>query len=49
MSPRARVVAALNFQETDRVPIDLGGTWCSTTTIPFYESLRTIMKLIAQP
>lgn len=40
MTPRERVVAALNYQETDRVPIDLGGTWISTTTIPFYEKLK---------
>lgn len=40
LTPRQRVVAALNHQETDRVPIDLGSTWCSTTTIPFYERLK---------
>ena len=40
MTSRERVVAALNHQETDRVPIDLGSTWCSTTTIPFYERLK---------
>jgi uroporphyrinogen decarboxylase len=34
------VIAALNHQEADRVPIDLGSTWCSTTTIPFYERLK---------
>jgi uroporphyrinogen decarboxylase len=40
MTPRARVLAALNHQEPDRVPIDLGSTWISTTTIPFYEKLK---------
>jgi uroporphyrinogen decarboxylase len=40
MTPRERVTAALKHQEPDRVPIDLGGTWCSTTTIPFYEKLK---------
>ncbi len=40
MTPRDRVIAALNHQETDRVPIDLGSTWCSTTTIAFYERLK---------
>jgi uroporphyrinogen decarboxylase len=40
MTSRQRVVAALNHQETDRVPIDLGSTWCSTTTISFYERLK---------
>lgn len=40
MTPRERVVRALARQETDRVPIDLGSTWVSTTTIPFYERLK---------
>ncbi len=40
MTPRERVIAALNHQESDRVPIDLGGTWCTTTTIAFYEKLK---------
>jgi uroporphyrinogen decarboxylase len=40
MTPRERVLGALAHQETDRVPIDLGGTWISTTTIPFYEKLK---------
>lgn len=40
MTSRQRVLAALRFQEPDRVPIDLGGTWISTTTIPFYEKLK---------
>jgi uroporphyrinogen decarboxylase len=40
MTPRERVTGALNHEETDRVPIDLGSTWCSTTTIAFYEKLK---------
>lgn len=40
MTPRERVLASLSFQEPDRVPIDLGSTWISTTTIPFYEKLK---------
>jgi uroporphyrinogen decarboxylase len=40
MTPRQRVVAALEHREPDRVPIDLGSTWCSSTTIPFYEELK---------
>ena len=40
MTPRQRVLGALRHQETDRVPIDLGGTWVTTTTIPFYEKLK---------
>ena len=34
------MLKALAHQETDRVPIDLGSTWISTTTIPFYERLK---------
>ncbi|OGR93941.1 MAG: hypothetical protein A2V88_09850 [Elusimicrobia bacterium RBG_16_66_12] len=40
MSSRERVLRALAHHETDRVPIDLGSTWISTTTIPFYERLK---------
>ena len=40
MTPRQRVLMTLAHQEPDRVPIDLGSTWVSTTTIPFYESLK---------
>ncbi len=40
MTSRERVVAALKHQEPDRVPIDLGGTWCTTTTLAFYEKLK---------
>jgi uroporphyrinogen decarboxylase len=40
MTSRERVLAALSLQEGDRVPIDLGSTWISTTTIPFYEELK---------
>ncbi len=40
MTPRERVLSALSHREPDRVPIDLGSTWISTTTIPFYEQLK---------
>ncbi len=40
MTSRERVLAALAHREPDRVPIDLGSTWISTTTIPFYEQLK---------
>lgn len=45
MSPRQRVVRALAHEETDRVPIDLGSTWISTTTIPFYERLKRAFEV----
>jgi uroporphyrinogen decarboxylase len=40
MNSRERVLRALSHQEADRVPIDLGSTWITTTTIPFYERLK---------
>jgi uroporphyrinogen decarboxylase len=40
MTGRERVLAALSHQESDRVPIDIGSTWNSTVTIPFYERLK---------
>jgi uroporphyrinogen decarboxylase len=40
MTGRERVLAALNHQEPDRVPIDFGSTWCTTLTIPAYERLK---------
>lgn len=45
MTPRERVIAALRHEESDRVPIDLGSTWCSTTTIPFYEQLKKHFRI----
>lgn len=40
LTSRQRVLGALAHREIDRVPIDLGSTWISTTTIPFYERLK---------
>ncbi len=39
-SHRDRVLAALNHEETDRVPIDFAGTSATTLTIPTYEKLK---------
>ena len=35
MTPRERLLRALNHEEPDRVPLDLGGTSTSIETIPF--------------
>jgi uroporphyrinogen decarboxylase len=40
MSHRERVLTALNHREPDRVPVDLGGTFATTLTIPSYERLK---------
>lgn len=47
MDPRRRVQMALNHQEPDRVPIDLGGT---TTTIeaPAYKDLLAYLGLVEE-
>jgi uroporphyrinogen decarboxylase len=40
MNPRERVVSALNHQEPDRVPIDLGGSICSSIHKEAYVDLK---------
>lgn len=40
MTPRERVLAALNHQEPDRVPLDLGSTNCTGITKVAYERLK---------
>jgi len=41
MTPRQRVLAALNHQPVDRIPIDLGGTQNSTICAGAYEKLKS--------
>jgi uroporphyrinogen decarboxylase len=45
MSSRERVLAALNHQEPDRVPIDFGGTTATSIVIPAYEKLKSHLGL----
>ena len=45
MTPRERVMTALNLREPDRVPIDFGSTWITTITIPAYERLKEHLGL----
>ncbi|MDP6668085.1 MAG: hypothetical protein QF357_11940 [Dehalococcoidia bacterium] len=40
MGHRERVLKALNHEEPDRVPFDLGGTGCSTVHINKYQELK---------
>jgi len=40
MTHRERVVAALNHREPDRVPIDFGGSRCSSLHVAGYERLK---------
>lgn len=43
MKPRERVLRALNHQEVDRVPIDLGGTQNSTMCAGAYENFKSFL------
>jgi uroporphyrinogen decarboxylase len=40
MTHKERALAALNHQETDRVPIDFGSTIATTIIMPAYENLK---------
>ncbi len=44
MTSRERVLAALNHKEPDKVPIDLGGTICSTISATANEKLKEIYE-----
>jgi uroporphyrinogen decarboxylase len=45
MNSRERVAAALRHEETDRLPIDLGGTVVSSIAISTYTNLREYLDL----
>jgi uroporphyrinogen decarboxylase len=45
MTPRERILAALDHREPDRVPIDLGSTIVTSCTRAAYEPLRTYLGL----
>ena len=45
MSPRERVMAALNHQEPDRVPIDLGQATGDGITLGAYRNLLTYLGM----
>jgi uroporphyrinogen decarboxylase len=45
MTPRERVLAALNHQPVDRIPIDLGGTQNSTVCTGAYDSLKAFLAV----
>jgi uroporphyrinogen decarboxylase len=49
MLPRERVLAALNHQEPDRVPIDFAGTGVTTICYQAYDDLRVYLGLDPRP
>ncbi len=40
LTSRERIRLALNHQETDRIPLDLGGSDCTTITVKAYDNLK---------
>ncbi len=44
-TPRERVLAALNHEEPDRVPIDFAGTGASSIVIDAYDRLKDYLGL----
>ena len=44
-TPRERVLAAINHEEPDRVPIDLGGTFASSIVLDAYDRLKEHLGL----
>lgn len=49
MTSRDRILAALNHREADRVPIDVGGTDCSTIMAGPYRALCAELGIDADP
>ncbi|GHU64521.1 uroporphyrinogen decarboxylase [Spirochaetia bacterium] len=45
MTPRERVVATINHKEPDKVPIDCGGTICSTLTRTAHNTLKKYLNI----
>ncbi|MDP6405241.1 MAG: uroporphyrinogen decarboxylase family protein [Alphaproteobacteria bacterium] len=44
-TPKERVLAAINHEEPDRVPIDLGGTFASSIVLDAYDRLKQHLGL----
>jgi len=49
MTHRQRLLAALARREPDRIPLDLGGTGCTTMTVGAHARLRAHLGLPAEP
>jgi uroporphyrinogen decarboxylase len=45
LSHRERLLLALNLDEPDRVPLDLGSSIASTIVVPAYDNLKTYLGL----
>ena len=49
MTPRERIAKAINFQEADRVPIDLGGLKASTMAVETYDRVARRLGIHRTP
>lgn len=49
LTSRERILKAIHHEETDRIPIDLGGTDCSTIAIGPYRNLCEHLSIDAKP
>ncbi|MGC8874543.1 MAG: uroporphyrinogen decarboxylase family protein [Chloroflexia bacterium] len=49
MKPRERVLLALDHREPDRIPIDLGGTICSSIHVQAYIDLKRYLGMELEP
>jgi uroporphyrinogen decarboxylase len=45
MTPRQRVLASIDHKEPDKIPIDLGGTICTTVSATANKKLKKFMKI----
>ncbi|HEX7561111.1 MAG TPA: hypothetical protein VF347_02870 [Candidatus Humimicrobiaceae bacterium] len=45
MTSRERVLAALNHKEPDKVPVDLGGTICTTISATANDKLKEFLNI----
>ncbi len=45
MTPRERILAALNHEEVDRIPIDMGGTHNTSISTGAYKKLKAFMRV----
>ncbi|KXA89279.1 hypothetical protein AKJ62_03425 [candidate division MSBL1 archaeon SCGC-AAA259D14] len=45
MKPRERVLKAINLEEPDRIPIDLGSTNCTSMTVLPYEKMKEKLSI----
>lgn len=49
MTPRERIIATLEHKESDRLPIDFGGTDCSSIHVVPYDRLRRLLGIEPRP